>query len=385
MSVIAKAAKKPQVRYRNVCATWNNPPDHEEVVRMLDAGVQIKYYVFGLEVSGTGTPHCQMYMEFKTQISLTELRRIFEGNNLHYEERRGSAEVAAAYCQKGEQSHAQWKELGVRGPDYGFGAQVFTAGTISKPGKRNDLVQVAAAITAGSSLQEIFAEFPTSFIQYGRGIQFARNMALKHRDGETRNEVAVFWGGTETGKTTAARQWLGDCPDGRPAYVKSGACGKWFQEYDGEVCVLFDEFRGQLSGIDPVDLLNLLDKFPTMVQNKMGSCKWCATRIAFTSPDHPIDWYPDFWTGTDKYKQLDRRIFEIHDMGDVPHPMADSNRAELYKKTGRIGRTGKTYEETASTEAQLREEWGDERYNEAHKLTPEQVRQIMGFENGLFE
>lgn len=348
------AAKKEyakSIRYRNVCATYNNPVSPAEVCKYLE-DARVKYYVFGVEFSENGTPHLQMYMEFSTKIGLKELSKMFNGAKLHYEERHGTAEVASNYCKKGLQSHAEWKELQDKGPNYGLDAQVYSAGTLSNPGKRGDLAQVAEAIKQGSSLQSIFDEFPTAFIQYGRGIQFARNMALQHRDGETRISTAVFWGGTETGKTTAARQWLGDCTDGRPAYIKSGACGKWFQEYDGEDCVLFDEFRGQLSGIDPVDLLTLLDKFPTMVQNKNGSCKWCATKIAITSPDHPKDWYPDFWTGTDKYKQLDRRIFEIHDMGDIPHPKADSLDESLYKRIGRHGRN----EDPAAKRARLDEE-----------------------------
>lgn len=51
--------------------------------------------------------------------------------------------VAAAYCRKGAQSHAEWEELGVLGPNYGRNAKFQEVGVPPKdPGEKGLVKQV---------------------------------------------------------------------------------------------------------------------------------------------------------------------------------------------------------------------------------------------------
>jgi len=83
---------------------------------------------------------------------------------------------------------------------------------------------------------------------------------------------------------------------------------KWFDGYNGQKVVLFDEFRGQL----PLgQMLELLDGYPCLrVQVKNGTVHWSPEEIYLTSPMHPRDWYPNV-TNQDKIDQLLRRIDHI--------------------------------------------------------------------------
>ncbi|KAJ1619864.1 hypothetical protein T492DRAFT_848246 [Pavlovales sp. CCMP2436] len=88
-------------------------------------------------------------------------------------------------------------------------------------------------------------------------------------------EVRVYYGPTGTGKTHSAMMWLPD------AYSWGPSIRTWFQDYDGEEEVILNEFRGQLPFSQ---LLELLDKWPTKVAKKGGSCDFRGLKIAITSP-----------------------------------------------------------------------------------------------------
>ncbi|AXH74080.1 MAG: putative viral replication protein [Circoviridae sp.] len=266
-------------RVRNVCFTVNNPAlDQASFGSLLAGSSLVSFFCFGLERGASGTPHFQGYVEFKDQVDWDKAHSLLL--NGHIEPRRGTAQQACDYCKK----DGNYLEHGI----------------MSNQGSRTDIQVVADALLDGCSLRDVAMDFPVQFIKFHKGISAFKSVTVGCRSSVP--EVQVFYGLTGTGKSMRAREWLPN------AYVWHPQQGQWFDGYQGEECVIFEEFRGQLPfGM----LLCLLDRYDCKVQYKGGMIEFAATKIAITSPLHPSEW---FWTLTenDRLSQLTRRISEIH-------------------------------------------------------------------------
>lgn len=299
-------------KYRSVCFTWNNWDDVDRIEEIFKEWSQVTYYVFGEEVGEqNGTPHLQGYVEFKDKVAKSTINNKLEKQ--HSEERFGSAKQAAAYCKKGEQSHAEWEKYGTAGPNYGLNARVKEGGEISNQGKRNDLDPAVEMIRSGKRMRTVAEEHPTTFVKYHKGLLALQAILVKPRSEAP--EIKVFYGPTGSNKSRTAREWLGGEPE-IDFYVWWPAQDKWFDGYEGHKQALFEEFRGQMRF---GDILMLLDRYDARVQYKGGCIQFCATKIAITSPIHPKLWYrQEDLTKQDRIDQLIRRIGEenIIQMGE---------------------------------------------------------------------
>ena len=265
---------KPATRLRNACFTINNPTVTREALcsDLVTSGL-ITYVVIGSEIGESGTPHLQGYVEFKDKVGFDKVHSMLL--NGHIEARKGSAQQASAYCMKDGQFD-QW-------------------GKLSKQGARTDIELVADMVVGKASTYLIASEFPVQFIKYHKGISALMSALIQPRS--TVPTVHVYYGITGSGKSYHARKWLPN------AYVWHPQQGSWFDGYQGEEEVIFEEFRGQLPfGM----LLSLLDRYCCKIQYKGGVCEFAATKIAFTSPKPFTEWYYD--DGNDRIDQLARRV-----------------------------------------------------------------------------
>lgn len=98
--------------------------------------------------------------------------------------------------------------------------------------------------------------------------------------------VIVYWGPTGAGKTRAVYDNL---PSPESIYVHPG--GPWFDGYDSQPIVLFDDFGG--SEFKLTYLLKLLDRYPMRVPVKGGFVSWCPQEIYITSNHAPVSWFPN--------------------------------------------------------------------------------------------
>jgi len=178
------------------------------------------------------------------------------------------------------------KELGERRPD-------------PTQGKRNDLHEVAVAIVKDKKrIREVANDFPCQFIKYHRGMKELRSLQIQPRNEAP--EITVLWGKTGTGKSRKAREML------ESPYIWCPSQKQWFDGYDGEDEAIFEEFRGQI----PWDeFLNITDRYNCRVQVKGGFTEFRATKIVFTSPCPPEEWYGE--KEGDSFDQLKRRITKI--------------------------------------------------------------------------
>jgi len=88
----------------------------------------------------------------------------------------------------------------------------------------------------------------------------------------------------------------------RKAYRKMGK-GKWFDGYNGQDTVIFEEFNKPFLELD--DLLQIIDRYPIRVEVKGSSTMLLATTFVFTCTQPPWEWYPN---DTHRWPELKRRI-----------------------------------------------------------------------------
>lgn len=246
------------------CFTLNNPEDEEEsdveaIGRQLSSDVV--YLVFGREKGVQETPHLQGFISFGKRKSLAQVRRLVS-SRAHFEVARGSPKQAADYCKKDD----DFEEFGVipRGQ-----------------GERTDLAACIKAIKEGKSLREIAEEHPSTVLRYGSGVQRLRMFVRPER--KSPPEIWTLWGKTGTGKTR--RVW--EFADVSQLWCHPG--DRWFDGYDGQDAVLFDDFDGSWFKLSY--LLKLLDRYVFQVPVKGGYTWWAPKTIYLTSNLNPTDWY----------------------------------------------------------------------------------------------
>lgn len=114
-------------------------------------------------------------------------------------------------------------------------------------------------------------------------------------------QIWTFWGKTGTGKTR--RVW--EFANVDELWVHPG--DRWFDGYDSQRAVLFDDFDGSWFKLSY--LLKLLDRYMMQVPVKGGYVWWNPKTIYLTSNINPKDWYPQ---ANEEHKAaLKRRLTEF--------------------------------------------------------------------------
>lgn len=111
-------------------------------------------------------------------------------------------------------------------------------------------------------------------------------------------EVKVYIGPTGTGKSRKAHD------EDKITWTHHG--DRWFDGYENQESVLFDDFEGIKSGVPFRKLLQLTDRYPLKVPVKGGFVNWRPRLIIFTTNVEPDAWYPE-----EDIAPLRRRITSI--------------------------------------------------------------------------
>ncbi|MEM2002796.1 MAG: hypothetical protein QXT77_09145 [Candidatus Methanomethylicaceae archaeon] len=287
-------------RARNWCFTWNNyTVDSINQIAEAFEDDDIQYVVYGKEVGEQGTPHLQGYVEFVKPMTLGGLKKLF-GNVPHWEQRKGTREQAIKYCMKDE--------------DYVTMGEPKRGAKLEGGSDKNKMLPFLEMLREGK-LQEVAAHPDCSFSVL-KHVMTAAPLFEKARDDSVPMNVRWYWGPTGTGKTRRAyweaRQLGGD------VYIKS-TNSKWFDGYDGQKIVIFDDLRS--SWFEYSYLLKLLDRYPTRVECKGGSRQWLAETIYVTSPFRPDEMYDKMQErdqDRDSIAQLVRRVTCVEHMPMTP-------------------------------------------------------------------
>lgn len=155
-------------------------------------------------------------------------------------------------------------------------------------------------------MRDVLEECPTVVTKYHRGLQYVSMLCADARDRNVAPEIKIYWGDSGTGKT---RKAIDENPDSYILTKPNGNNTVWFDGYEGQSCVILDEFYGWIQ----YDLLlRLLDRYPLKVQTKGGFVEMRASKFVITSNKPWKEWYPNI----DDLSALERRVREF---GNVVH------------------------------------------------------------------
>lgn len=283
---------------RSYCFTLfhgsGNDSDRDQITLASDGltlesfGPDVRYIIYQKEkCPDTGRLHYQGYIELTKPMRITALakRPIFK--TAHFEPRRGTREEARDYCRKEESRVAGPFEFG----KWRSGGQ----------GARTDWDSIKESVKSGASDADIAESNPGEFIRNYRGIRELR-LALRPKRVE-KTSVFVFYGRPNVGKTTMAAQLY-------PGAYWKPPNSKWFDGYQGEETVVFDDFDGSWLPIST--LKRLMDAQPLMVETKGGMVQFLAKQLVITTNDLPENWYPGVYaTYPDQILAIVRRIDEF--------------------------------------------------------------------------
>lgn len=243
--------------------TINNYTDDEiELLKNLD----VRGMKAGLEVAPTtGTPHIQGAVCF------------------HQKKRRGEACRALGGRASVEVMHGTWDHQEYCLKD---GEVIRDDGEGPAQGKRSDLALVAEGLRDGRGLKWVMAEYPVTYVQWGRGL---RDLVDGLLFGQQRQEVdcKCLWihGASGVGKSHAVMRWAA----GKDVFFNDGD-GEWWDDYSGEKIVVLNEFGGELPY---KTMLKLADKWPVKVRRRgRAPAPFLATTIIVTSNETIESAYP---------------------------------------------------------------------------------------------
>lgn len=251
-----------RVRSKRWTFTLNNYTEENELqVQALLDGQVVSYLIYGREVGESGTPHLQGYLETSTKVSFRTVKDLMP--TAHLEKARGSLQSNRTYCTKEDQ-------------------QPFEGGSPMQQGQRSDLVEIKTLLDSGATIEDIADQHFSKWVVYRRSFQAYIQMKSRSRKWQTK--VHVYWGKTGTGKTRFVMDQVMDSDFWSPGDYK------WFDGYQGQPIVIFDDYRGEY----PLQLLlKLLDRYPMRVPIKGGFTEWAPRKVYITSNIHPNEWYPN--------------------------------------------------------------------------------------------
>jgi len=277
---------------RNWCFTVNNPEG--QLDPEADGwSVHISYVTWQLELSESGTEHFQGYLECIGKKSLAQLKALPGLETAHFESRRGTQAQAINYAQK--------VDTRIEGP--------WVWGEPKEQGKRSDLIDMKRQIDdEAAPLTQLWDNNFGSMIRYHRSFKEYKRIKTPKRDWLP--TIIIIIGPSGVGKSRLARELFPN------AYWKPN--NKWWDDYDNQATVVWDEFKGHYPY---QDLLRVLDSTPLTVETKGASVQYVADTICFTSNFHPSEWYnPDTIHFAWEDSPLRRRIREFGHIIDLTPP-----------------------------------------------------------------
>lgn len=298
-----KSAKKstqskypgPSKRLRNYCLTINNWTESDVNNLLL---IPHKYLIYGKQLSSTGTPHLQIYLQLKEASTMSALSKKLPKS--HIEPAVYSPEECIEYCKK----NCAFKE----------------SGSYIGQGHRSDIDEVRTLALSGGM------RAVTRVCTFGQ-IKVAESFLTYNETPRTwKPHVFYIHGPAGVGKGRLAdaifEATTGQpddifviCPlpsdDASEPYEKSDP-SKWWNGYDGHPNVIIDDFRGSWWPL--TYLLKLLDRRKFQVENKGGMRQFKAFNIIITSIHPPEECYKKCFAQTATAPIVDVHIDKVEKM-----------------------------------------------------------------------
>lgn len=246
--------------------TRNNYSEEDlKLISDLDFPKWLRYICWGKEVGAQGTPHIQGYFYCKYSISRSAVSK-WLSKNFWFESAKGDCESNQAYTSK----EGDW----------------FEWGQPPAQGNRNDWTDFYHDVSEGFTYKMMIDKHPKLIGAYYNAFARARRMYLKGIPVGAK-QIFIITGPTGSGKSRMVYDIEGDdhekiwtCP--------IGFKGEWFDGYDGQEAVHFEEFEGE---IEYRDFKRMTDRYKAEIPVKGDFAPWCPKRIYFTTTIDYTRWY----------------------------------------------------------------------------------------------
>lgn len=239
----------------------------------------IRYITYGEEkCPSSGNTHYQGWIQLENPKELNWVKKHLHPT-AHWEAMKKNSVANNKYCHKDG--------------DY----KIF--GKYKTQGQRTDLERIQDEIKGGATLFEIADNNFETFCKYRSGITKYHEMAQNHRTSDWRDvEVIVLTGETGTGKTREAMK--------EAKYKIQGEELEWWDRYEGEECILIDEYD---TNVTITKMLSLLDGYKLRLAVKGGFTYANWNKVYITSNVQLSDWHPQ--AKMEHRKALYRRINKV--------------------------------------------------------------------------
>lgn len=210
---------------------------------LLGQGI-LKKYVFQRErCPTTGKEHLQSFVRFSKPHKWTSVQTMLDIGEAHLDTCERSDEANYRYCTKAE-TRIGTPEMGGDWDD--------------QQGSRSDLKRVKRDLDDGKTVIEIAKGDVNGFgvfLKYHAGLTMYAN-ALKERRTNQVMDVKLWYGATGTGKTRGVYKLFR--PEEVYVVTRPTNGSLYYDGYEGQKCILFDDFYGWA----PLShMLNLLDRY----------------------------------------------------------------------------------------------------------------------------
>lgn len=233
------------------------------------------YMIAGRETCPTtGRVHYQGHLITARK---TRLASVIKKWKPHHVEISKDPEASREYCKK----EGEWEEQGE---------------WISQ-GSRTDLqAAVRELVEQKTTIDEIVINNPGLYHQYGRTLEKVVDVQLKKIKRDWMPTCKWIWGPTGVGKTRSI------CSEEKDLYFFPYEKNGWWDNYEGQEAILFDDFRGQL----PLnEVLRICDRYDYSVPRRgRAPIPLVAKRIYFTSCKPPEEVFKE----NEAIAQLLRRV-----------------------------------------------------------------------------
>lgn len=254
------------------------------------------YCIIGYELCpSTKREHWHAGVKFKSTREFAVMKKKYPTCNIQEKAKFSTWDDIQNYCSK----DGEYEEYGIK-PKNG-------------QGQRTDLVGLKNSLLNGNiTCENIITETPRLYHQYGKTFDKLEDLAMQKK---FRNFMTLgywLWGATGAGKSHIAFKDFS--PDTH--YVLNLNDKGWWEGYKQQNTVIMNEFRGQITY---GDLLDLADKWPKSVPRRGRTpLPFISKRIIITSSLPPEDVYLNL-SLKDSLDQLKRRfkIIEVRSGQEV--------------------------------------------------------------------
>jgi len=205
----------------------------DEVIGSLKAMPSRQYVVVQKETGKQGRQeqegdHLQGWIYFKNTATFEQVKARLTGTP-HIERQRGTNTEAANYCKKEDTRRAPYDESGEQPQDTG----------VRTDSKFLEAIKYAELHGIGATMDQ--EEYKVHYARNHSGMQKLANRAASKRIPMMRPiTVYYIWGDSDAGKS----HWASSRFKPEDTFVVSDTKNTWFDNYQGETCVVLDEFGG---------------------------------------------------------------------------------------------------------------------------------------------